>query len=212
VDQNYFRGTRSELAALLGGGGDDVGHVDSISDAAAAQIADQIWFRTKPVGYDPAKGAVVTSDFNFNDHVFWLALYERMDSERDARMIAMLQLIQDLLPQVAGGDLSKEEFERIIREGMQASAETTAAKTAELVVAQTNAKIQGLVTEALEKVQAADNANEVQQLLQRIGELARVEPPEDASVANQDGLRGGAAAPEGVGGGPAVDSSEKEIG
>lgn len=182
LDLNKFRGTRDELAALLGGG-DEVGHVDSISGEAAAAIANQIWFYTNPVGYDPVEGKVVTSPYNFNSHIFWIQLYERSEQERASTIEAALAGIKAAVEALANdGDVTADELSRIVNEAADRVARENADKHADLVASRVNGAIGTLVEQALSRVQEADNKAEavetVTELLKRIGSLVANPAPQ----------------------------------
>ncbi|ANZ35266.1 hypothetical protein BBK82_03425 [Lentzea guizhouensis] len=186
VDQNYYRGSVQELAALMGGGVDV-----ALTQGEYWEIENRAYAAVRNLFFDMAAGNSAAA-----------ASFQQMVSG------AVEPHFAGVLAAVAGiaqnADITPEE----LREATLAAALEAAGKQASLVSDTLRGDLAAMTEEALRRVQDADNLDEakktVDELLSRISTLTGA-PPSVADV-NEDGLRGGAAAPDGVGGPTADDA------
>lgn len=185
VDQNWFRGSRDDLAALLGGGGDV-----ALNGSDLWEIENRTYAAVRNLLFDMDAGGGGKDAFQ---------------SLVKSALAPELAAIQTAVSQIASNpDVTAEE----LREATRAAALEAAEKQATLVSQSITGDLNSLVQAALSRVQEADNLDEakktVDELLKRLAVLTA--PPESAADTNRDGVRGGAAAPDGVGG-PAADDN-----
>jgi hypothetical protein len=183
VDQNYYRGSRDELVALMGGGTDV-----ALTQGELYEIEVRAYKGTQNLFADMGAG------LNSTVHAFRQMVADAVGPQFAAVLAAVAGIANDV-------DVTPEQ----LREATLAAAMAAAEKQTEVVSSRVTAQISELTEDALRRVQDSDNIDEakqtVEELLRRLATLTG-----SVSVAdkNEDGLRGGAAAPEGVGG-PTVE-------
>lgn len=156
IDGNAYRGTREELAALFNGQEDDVS-------------AEDVLYGVKFGKYGHEYKAPLTD---------WiLGIDEHTNTLRYQEIPALRALMEQTLAAVTNDpDITPEALKSVVDEATSKAAR----EQAELVVASINSGIASLVEEALSKVQGADNAQEIEELLRRIATLANPTPQEQS--------------------------------
>lgn len=193
VDQNTFRGTRAEFAALLGGQGDE--------DMAAA---DDVLFNRLIVGPDgPTR-------YNLNTMVYWTNFYANLIPLLMDAVNAQGTVLAQLAEHDDRIELAPEQLE-LLRSDLVERVESA---TRDSVAALEGELAQRL--DAFAQALADRLGQDKQTVLEALREFYRpaVDAPAfatAASEANRDGLRGGAAAPEGIGGPTADDTTGSEL-
>lgn len=194
VDQNVYRGTREQLAALLGGAGGVGGGGGGTNGTDGFLMGLEQWQQDRLYNRVLMMSQGVAGQ-NFNG--------EQFQHEENAR-VAMNAKLDAIAAGIAGiandRDITPEALKAIVDESTARAAE----QQAEIVTERIRASLQTLVEEALARMNDADNVDEakrtVEELLRRVGQLSP-----NVADHNEDGVRGGAAAPEGVGGPTAGD-------
>lgn len=181
IDQNLYRGTRDDLAALLGG--TTTGEDDFLMGLPQWK-QDRIFERVL------AMSAGVESE-NFNGRQF------EHEEARHYALASKVDAMAAVLQQIA------QEDDRVTLDDAQLTALQTSVReqvTAE--VDQMQADLEARLDAMAEQLAATLGAEKAV-VLEALREFYRpaVEPPPSAADMNEDGLRGGAAAPDG-GGGP----------
>lgn len=123
--------------------------------------AEDVWRGIK-IGYPGDKWTATPAE--------WVPSIDRhVSTIRFTDMPALRALMSQVLAAVTNdADITPDAVRRIVDEATSKAAQEQAA----LIVAQINSGIAALVEDALQRVQAGDNAAEVEELLRRIGSLA----------------------------------------
>lgn len=127
--------------------------------------AEEVWFGKK-IGYPGDK---------YTDYpgVWVPSIDKHVSTLRFTEMPALRALLGQVLSAVTNDkDITPDAVRQIVDDATAKAAREQAA----LIVAQINSGIAALVEDALERVQAGDNAAEVEELLRRIGSLANTNP------------------------------------
>jgi hypothetical protein len=201
IDQNAFRGSREDFAVLLGG-----------------EVPDMQLDDTMPFWQDDENPI---QPYTLRDGFYGMHLHAKKGHLLlQSVVVPLLQTMQAQLAAVtADPDITPEQLAQISNDAAMAAAmaQTT------VVVAALRTELLPMVENALELVQDADNADEARRtatdLLNLLREALGAPPqavPKQLGAAtvnvadrNADGVRGGAAAPDGVGG-PTPDDKTQE--
>jgi hypothetical protein len=180
VDQNYYRGSLAELAALMGGGVDV-----ALTQGEYWEIENRAYKAVQNLFFDMSGGANTARG----------ALQEMVRSAVSGEFAAVLAA-------VAGIADDAEITPELLAEMTRRAALDAAEQQTAVVSSAVSAQVGQMLEDALKRVQDADNLDEakktIDELLRRVATLTGT--PVSAADKNEDGLRGGAAAPEGIGG------------
>lgn len=186
VDQNVFRGSRAQLAALFFGG-------ETKMEVPKVELDDKMLWWDSPD--EPAK------EFSIRSGFYGMHYHAK---QADIKLAEALPLIRGIQAQVAAiaanPDITPEELARQTNEGIAEQLGSLAEAMRAMLVP--------IVEQALARVQDADNVDEARQTVHELlDQIHQRTNPDlalalraDVSAKNQDGVRGGSAAPDGVGG------------
>lgn len=190
VDQNVFRGTRAQLTTLLFGG-------ETPAEEPDMKLTDEVLL------HDHETGQV--RKYSLQDAIYGTHRHAKQADMAAQQLLAEAAAIRAQIAAIAADpNVTGEELERVTREVMREQlAGIGTALRAELLP---------MVAEALGQVQSAENEETARliagRLMDRLHRATDPTLPADVSTKNQDGLRGGAAAPEGIGGPTAGDITD----